>query len=463
MRLRGKLAELMVMTAPEIYKKYVVYDSKRRPILYLKLVKALYGCLRSALLFYLKLMGDLLEYGFEINPYDPCVANKLVNGKQLTVTFWVDDLKVSHEDSNVVTKFIKWLEDKYGKMRTSRGKKHDYLGMDMDFSTPGYVKIGMVNYIQSTIKDFPEKITKTANTPASSHLFNVNEHDEKLCNKMAAVFHHVVARLLFACKRARPDIQTAIAFLTTRVQSPGMDDWKKLRRVLRYLYGTQHMRLTLGANNSREIEWWVDASYGVHPNMRSHTGSVMSFGYGCAQGFSGKQKLNVRSSTEAELVGVDDRMSDICWLDYFLTAQGYALKTWLNQDNKSAILLEQNGKQSSGKRTRHIDIRYFFIKDRVDKGQVSLRYCPTEEMLADFFTKPLQGAQFKRIRAMIMYIPHEMDVRDRMKEHIISAETEKQQKHLSSGAGVCWNNLSKQKENNNREANKSPRVTKDVE
>jgi hypothetical protein len=62
-----------------------------------------------------------------------------------------------------------------------------------------------------------------------------------------------------------------------------------------------------------------------------------------------------------------------------------------------------------------------------------------------------------------MYIPHEMDVRDRMKEHIISAKTEKQQKHLSSGAGVCWNNLSKQKENNNREANKSPRVTKDVE
>ena len=149
----------------------------------------------------------------------------------------------------------------------------------------------MVPYIQSTIRNFPEKITKTATTPASSHLFEVNEKDEKLCNEMAAVFHHVVARLLFACKRARPDIQTAIAFLTSRVQSPGMDDWKKLRRVLRYLYGTQHMRLALGADNSEEIGWWVDASYAVHPNMRSHTGSVMSFGHGCAQGCSNKQKL----------------------------------------------------------------------------------------------------------------------------------------------------------------------------
>ena len=89
----------------------------------------------------------------------------------------------------------------------------------MNFSTSGYAKIGMVNYIQSTIRHFKKK-TKIANTPAFSHLLNVNEQDEKLCDKMAMVFYHVIAIFLVACKRARPDIQTTIAFPTTQVGSP---------------------------------------------------------------------------------------------------------------------------------------------------------------------------------------------------------------------------------------------------
>jgi hypothetical protein len=100
----------------------------------------LYGCLRSALFFYLKLLGDLEANGFVINPYDPCVANKMVNAKQFTITWHVDDLNFSHEDQNEVTKIIKWLKEIYGDdMRVSREKKHDYLGMDLDFTVAGIV------------------------------------------------------------------------------------------------------------------------------------------------------------------------------------------------------------------------------------------------------------------------------------------------------------------------------------
>jgi hypothetical protein len=123
MCLRGRLAEIMIKTAPEIYQKYIYVGPDNKPVLYVKLQKALYGCLRSALLFYLKLLKDLEGNGFKLNPYDPCVANKMVNGKQFTITWHVDDLKLSHVDLKEVDKTIEWLKSIYGEdMRVSRGK-----------------------------------------------------------------------------------------------------------------------------------------------------------------------------------------------------------------------------------------------------------------------------------------------------------------------------------------------------
>ena len=137
------------------------------------------------------------------------------------------------------------------------------------------------------------------------------------------------------------------------------------------------MPLILSADGSGILKWWVDASYAVHPNMRGHTGGSLSFGRGFPIVGSTKQKLNTRSSTEAEVVGVDDFMPAICWTRYFLEAQGYGVKdNVVYQDNKSSILLEKNGKMSSGKHTKHINIRYFFITDHASKGELSIEWCP---------------------------------------------------------------------------------------
>ena len=114
---------------------------------------------------------------------------------------------------------------------------------------------------------------------------------------------------------------------------------------------------------------------------------------------SSKQKLNTRSSTEAELVGADDVIGKLLWFQEFIKCQGFSLgKTTLFQDNQSAILLETKGKASSTKRTRHINIRYFHITDLVEKGRIGVEYCNTKDMVADFFTKPLQGEQFLRFK-----------------------------------------------------------------
>ena len=127
-----------------------------------------------------------------------------------------------------------------------------------------------------------------------------------------------------------------------------MDDYKKLCRTMRYLQGSLHVPLTLEAENFQIIKWWVDASYAsfaVHPNMKSHTGGAMSLDRGMIYGTSVRQKINTKSSTEGELVGVNDVMPQILWTRYFIMeAQGYNIKdTVVYQDNQSAILLENNG------------------------------------------------------------------------------------------------------------------------
>jgi len=407
MVLRGKLAELMAKAVPQIYRKYVTLENGR-PVLYVQLAKALYGCLKSAKLFYDAFVEHLTDKGFKINPYDPCVANKTVNGKQFTIVWHVDDLKLSHVDEKEVTKMLDWLKSIYGdRMRITRGKIHDYLGMTLDFTTRGELRVTMVDYLKQAIEDFPEKIEGSAATPAGNHLFTVRPKDEAqaLDEERAMAFHHTVAQLLFSSARSRRDIQTAVAFLATRVREPDEDDWLKVKRLLRYINGTINLPLILRVFSMSVIKWWIDASFAVHADCRGHTGGAMSLGKGCVTSATRKQKINTRSSTEAELVGVDDLMPQMLWTRYFIEEQGFAVEECvLNQDNLSAMLLEKNGKESSTKRTKHIRVRYYFIKDRIQSGDITLEHCPTEEMVADHFTKPLQGTLFRKFRAEIQGI-----------------------------------------------------------
>ena len=159
----------------------------------------------------------------------------------------------------------------------------------------------------------------------------------------------------------------------------------------------------LGKDNTDSVRWWIDASYAVHPSMHGHTGATMSMGNGSVYSRSWKQKMVMRSSTESEVVGVYDVLPQILWTKKFLEDQGVTIKeTVLYQDNMSSMLLEQNGRQLSTKRTKHMDIRYFYVGDHIQNKTLSLRHCPTKEMLADYFTKPLQGSLFIRLRNHIM-------------------------------------------------------------
>jgi hypothetical protein len=157
----------------------------------------------------------------------------------------------------------------------------------------------------------------------------------------AEFLHAMVAKLLFLCKRGRPDLQTAIAFLCTRVQAPTVDDQHKLSCVIKYLRKSRQMVLTLCADNINIVKWWVDATLAVHKDMHIHTGGVMSMGEGAVYSSSQKQKINTKSSTpEAELVGANDVLPQVLWTRYFLEGQGYGTDNVLYQDNQSTMKLE---------------------------------------------------------------------------------------------------------------------------
>lgn len=242
--------------------------------------------------------------------------------------------------------------------------------MTIDYSMAGKVKFSMNDYVERLLAEVPDDMAGIATTPAANYLFQTNPNATKLDDAKADEYHHLVAKLLYLCKRTRPDIMTAVAFLTTRVSSPDCDDYNKLSRCIKYLRGSKDMPLSLEADSNGKLQWWSDASFAVHKDMKSHTGAVLSMGKGAAYSMSTKQKINTKSSTEAEIVGVDDGMPMVVWTRRFLEAQGYGVSdNVVYQDNQSAILLERNGRASSGRRTRHIDIRYYFVTDRIPHHQ----------------------------------------------------------------------------------------------
>ena len=250
----------------------------------------------------------------------------------MTVCWHVDDLFLGHEDQAVVSHFLGWLAKRYDtddkKLNVVRGPKHDYLGMNLDFSTPGTVKIDMTPYINKIVAAFPEKITGVQSTPAADHLFQIRPDSEvrPLPEEQARAYHHTTAQLLFL-SRVRRDIQTTIAFLTTRVKQPDEDDWGKLKRVLKYLHSTQRLPLSLFADSLTNIVWYVDASHQTHDDCKGHTGAILTFGRGATTSSSSKHKIPSKSSTESKIIRLYDKVGDILWTRQFLEAQGYIIHT----------------------------------------------------------------------------------------------------------------------------------------
>ena len=329
-------------------------------VLVVRLKRALYGCVQSSKLWYDKLCEVLKHIGFTANNYDQCVFNKTVAGEQITVCFHVDDLLITSRSNNLIAELRKELQANFTEITFACGDTHSYLSMNLNLSDE-YVSVDMSGYVSKCLEDRERLIG--ANSPGSDSLFYVPEESPTLDAAQKEKFHSDVAKLLYLSKRDRKDILVAVSHLCSRVACPTKDDLAKLERVFGYLSRTRKLCTKFKRGVPVDMTAYIDASFGVHADGESRTGVILMMSGAAVGAWSSKQKLVTKSSTEAELVGLSDGSSAVLWAREWLLDQGYRLPpTVIYQDNQGVLSLLRKGRHMK-QRTRHLNVRFFFIKD----------------------------------------------------------------------------------------------------
>lgn len=397
-RIPKVLAEELVTQRPE-WEKYRLDNGD----VIVEVNRAWYGLIQSGRLWYDEANKSLTELGYVANPLELCVYNKRhpVTGVQCTVILYVDDMLVSSKDESMIDEVRQMLKTRYGGTGERNGDRIPFLGMMFDFSVDGEVRVSQPKFIDDYLAKYPK--TKPSRYPAPQNLFEVDPESEPLSATETAEFHSEVATLLYLAHRTRGDIMLAVSFLTTRVLCPTAQDLNKLLRVRNYVAHTAHLYLRLKTNDGK-AKMHIDASYGVHPDMKSHSGMVVTLGAGAVECQSMKQKTVVKSSCHAELTAVTDKVGWCTFLSEFFEFQGegYEHVVIFYQDNESTIKLIKNGPGSVGHGSRHISIREFWFVDYIKAGFVAVEYMPTRSMRADILTKPLTGELFLHQRALLL-------------------------------------------------------------
>jgi hypothetical protein len=399
MRLHPMVAEVLC----KVDEKYNDYRNADGSIV-VRLVKALYGLVESALLWYRELTSTLLQLGYEVNPFEKCVFVKKLQEKVVSIVgVFVDDLKIIAEDEKMIDDVHNALVMKYKEVKITKGDLLEYLGMVWDYRTPYEVSVSMPKYVEELLESSPEMDHhKTAKTPAANDLLKIGD-SELLKFQDKIIFHSETAKLLYLAKRIKPELLLSVSFLASRVQSPTTRDFEKLNRVFQYIRRVKHVPLRMKFTPGMVIghyDMYIDASHGTHDDMRGQSGVCMMYGGACILGKSMKQKITTKSSAETELVALSDHAGLAIHGQRFLQSLGHVGECIIFQDNTSTKEMISNVNVND--RSKHIRQRYYWLKERIMKGEVQIHYLPTEKMIADVFTKPLQGDAFCKFRDLLV-------------------------------------------------------------
>ena len=402
MRIEPRLAAIMIQRDPRFSKSL---GPKGDIIVRLK--KCLYGCIESAKRWQDHITAFLTSLGYKKNIYEPCVMNKTdKSGCQVTVVIYVDDLLITCVHQESIDELIQAIKVKYKEVKHSTGTTIDYLGMTIDMSVAGQASITMDGMTEAIVQDSNcPTLEKKTSSPAADDLFDATVDPNPLSAGDMKHFHNIVARLAYLARLTRPELLLAVSYLVTRVTRSTDGDLAKLHRAIRYLHQSHtsgHRGIVLRPNHLMAAGW-MDASYAIHENLKSHSACNLSIGDAAfVSNNSTCQSIITKSSTEAELVCVSDNANRLIHLVWFMTAQGHKQHAAIiYQDNMSSMALLQKGRSTSTK-SKHIAVRFFWIKEQLDSGLVQLQFKPTAMMgPANLLTKPLQGAQFTEERLQL--------------------------------------------------------------
>ena len=396
-RINPVIAKMMLILDPSL-EKYVHKDA----CIYMEVMKALYGLIESAYLWYKTFCADLTALGFKRSEYDLCFFYDEEKGTHISLH--VDDSLITTLPSQPKhhIEIREYMKKRYGGITMHSMEEEgevDFLGMRITRTSDGAIRIDQEKYITDMCKKFG--VTTESDSPASENLFEVD--DESPPSSDPRRFVSAVMTVMYASLRTKPETLVVTTWLSSRCQSPTRQDDKKLLKLLSYCnkYAVLGKRMK---PKSLQLYAYADASHGVHPDCKGHAGAVIGLGGAGNSIFtqSSKIKLQGRSSAEDELYGVDKVLSVLQHATNFMEEIGYPQKAVpLGQDNKSTITMCEKGHSNDG-RARHIKARYFYVKFLIDAGVLEVFYVPTLDMVADIFTKPLSGALFRKFRRAIL-------------------------------------------------------------
>lgn len=391
--LNAPLQEPIYMEQPEGFVK-IGEESK---VCLLK--KALYGLKQAGRAWQTILFETIKSGGYKQSCKEPCIWYK-PNGTLLTlIGIYVDDLLITGDDQQEITNISTMLATKF-KLK-DLGEAKQFLGMEISQTENG-IGLTQSRYIRETVSRFRQEDCKSVTTPMAT-AYEPSE-DEEVDTKYP--IREAAGCLQFIASATRPDIAFAVNNISRHLTRPTKALWRATQKIVQYLKTTSEQGL-LFDRKSLEIEAWSDISYAPDASDRkSLTGYIVTLGGNPIIWKSQKQPCVALSTTEAEYMATCPTAKEIVWLQDLL----FELKlieniptTILNQDNQGAIFMENN--DVIRQRSKHIDIRYHYIREKVKEKRIGIRFCPTEEMIADMLTKPLgEQAFFKHKNKMVMKI-----------------------------------------------------------
>ena len=389
--LNGTLDEDIYMEQPEGY----VVPGKENLVCHLK--KSLYGLKQSPRCWNKSFKEFMISQGFQQSAADPCVFIRNVNGQLAIVAVHVDDLILLTETEQEMIDLKASLAARF-KMK-DMGKLHYCLGVNIK-TMDGVLQMSQEQYIKKILNKYKLQDCKPVSTPMDVNVKLMKDDGySKPVDPVA--YQSMVGSLIYAAIATRPDIAQAVGTLAKFNSSPNEAHLTAVKRVFRYLKGTVKLHLQYEASD-KSMEGYSDADWAADSeDRRSTSGNVFVMSNGAISWASQKQPTVALSTAEAEYIALCLATQESVWLrqlnkDLQIDCSS---PTIIHEDNQGTIAMSKN--PVLHKRTKHIDIKFHFVREKIHDKTVELKYCPTHEMVADIFTKPLPRGQFESLRARL--------------------------------------------------------------
>jgi hypothetical protein len=400
----GRAEAIMLL---ELYPEFDIYLNDDGTI-YMTVDKAMYGMIDSARHWFENITNTLLMGGYVQNPSDECVFTYSDNdNNQSVVDLWVDDLLHTYAKNcfHLRNKLRELLIKKYKNINIKDGDSIPYCGMQLEKDkVNGGILVSAPKFMADLFKNYNIDEREIESTPTPTSFMNLDNENDKTNKFDTTAYASLLMKIMWLARLCRNDILFAVSYMATKVKSPIEKDMKKLMHILRYINGTKELK-TRFKPESLQLFAYIDASFGLHEDTKGQTGIIITLGKTGPPVFckSKKQKLVSRSSTEAELIALNEGLPEVIWAKQFMQNLGVPQgMITVFEDNTSTIILanKQNGATLS--KTKHIQIRFYYVRELIEQKEINIVYLSTKEMLADLLTKPMTGWLFKALRDQIL-------------------------------------------------------------